>query len=380
MRRCRIFWLLLAAVLWLTAVWSANAVFVLAAVGLMLALLVAAGMNRLVPAKVQLWAELPDRVEKNESAAGQIVISNEGALSYRMLCAELDYRNMLTGGSGKMRCCAALPAGGRAVFPITLSDELCGAVEISCSELWLYDFWGLTRRSSRTGFRHKMFVLPEVFPTDIIITPSLSITNDETDAAPLPGPDLSEVFAFREYVPGDSLKQIHWKLTEKRDCLIVREGSRLPDSRVLLFLQTDYNEGTAPQGAAAAALLEALVSVGQSLCESHIPYHIAWQDAAGGGLNEHEIRQEEDLAALLDKLLSIEFGSIEAAAVSDWPAVSRIVYFGTGIGGPEPVAAPEGAELIYVIVSDDAADTGTAGRCITFSPQTLAEDLAFIEI
>lgn len=38
-----------------------------------------------------------------------------------------------------------------------------------------------------------------------------------------PGDDPSETFALREYVPGDRVRSIHWKLTEKTGEVIVRQ-------------------------------------------------------------------------------------------------------------------------------------------------------------
>ena len=38
-----------------------------------------------------------------------------------------------------------------------------------------------------------------------------------------PGDDPGETFDIREYREGDSIRQIHWKLTGKMDRLIIRE-------------------------------------------------------------------------------------------------------------------------------------------------------------
>ena len=39
------------------------------------------------------------------------------------------------------------------------------------------------------------------------------------------GNDLSEIFDIREYVPGDDIRSIHWKLSSKTDTLILKEAS-----------------------------------------------------------------------------------------------------------------------------------------------------------
>ncbi len=52
------------------------------------------------------------------------------------------------------------------------------------------------------------------------------------------GYDPSETFAIREYQPGDRIRQIHWKLTEKFDSLMVRDYGLPIQNTVLLLLET----------------------------------------------------------------------------------------------------------------------------------------------
>ena len=56
-------------------------------------------------------------------------------------------------------------------------------------------------------------------------TPDSMADNDEYSMT-RPGSDTSEIYAIRPYVPGDPIRSIHWKLTEKLDKLMVREFGR----------------------------------------------------------------------------------------------------------------------------------------------------------
>ena len=59
-----------------------------------------------------------------------------------------------------------------------------------------------------------------------------------------PGGGFSEIHDLREYRPGDSLHEIHWKLSAKTDKLIVREAEE-PDLG-LVVLSFDFS-GTRTQ-------------------------------------------------------------------------------------------------------------------------------------
>ena len=67
------------------------------------------------------------------------------------------------------------------------------------------------------------------------------------------GSDYSETFQLREYVPGDSIKQIHWKLSEKLDKLVVREASLPVQKSTLVFWDKYAENGFSPEEADAMA-------------------------------------------------------------------------------------------------------------------------------
>ena len=59
--------------------------------------------------------------------------------------------------------------------------------------------------------------LPPVFAGET----DIEATEYASDRA---GIDRSEPFGYRSYLPGDSFKDIHWKLTQKLGHMTVREG------------------------------------------------------------------------------------------------------------------------------------------------------------
>ncbi|WP_165056328.1 MULTISPECIES: DUF58 domain-containing protein [unclassified Adlercreutzia] len=71
--------------------------------------------------------------------------------------------------------------------------------------------------------------------TEVLLsqTPQAHVFGDSFDNTKS-GHDVGEVFDVREYVPGDSLASIHWKLSTKFDALIARQFSRPADYDVAL--------------------------------------------------------------------------------------------------------------------------------------------------
>lgn len=74
--------------------------------------------------------------------------------------------------------------------------------------------------------------------------PEVQSPDSDTSSPDRRGSDLTEPFRLREYAPGDSLRQIHWKLSSKLDRLVIREPGMPPRARC-------SSSGTAAADAAA---------------------------------------------------------------------------------------------------------------------------------
>ena len=55
------------------------------------------------------------------------------------------------------------------------------------------------------------------------------------------GYDFSEVTDVREYIPGDKLMNIHWKLSAKRDVLMVKERESMSNEQMIIMVSLEGN-------------------------------------------------------------------------------------------------------------------------------------------
>lgn len=124
---------------------------------------------------------------------------------------------------------------GKVVIPFEAT--MCSAITIKCLGVECNDIVGITK-AKLTPPKPIIF---SVYPTTLPIT----ITSNEhsfftTDSDQImqnkKGNDMSEVYEFRDYVPGDNIHSIHWKLSCKVDKPIVRVGHSSTNSKTLVFL------------------------------------------------------------------------------------------------------------------------------------------------
>lgn len=103
----------------------------------------------------------------------------------------------------------------------------CEVVSMKIKKFYVYDFLNLFCLFRKAESKSDILVLPEM-PDDLLIQRmGYKINNDENMqySDKKPGDDLTEIFAIRDYTGGDKIRNIHWKLSSKKDKLMVKEYS-----------------------------------------------------------------------------------------------------------------------------------------------------------
>ena len=103
----------------------------------------------------------------------------------------------------------------------------CEIIDIKINKIYVYDFTGLFCLRKKAGQTNMVLVMPHLPPIELIDKMAYVINEDEGTiyAENKPGDDPTEIFAIREYVPGDNVRKIHWKLSSKSDKLMVKDFS-----------------------------------------------------------------------------------------------------------------------------------------------------------
>lgn len=105
-------------------------------------------------------------------------------------------------------------------------------------------------------------------PTDFVVYPHVYSVGDPGAFLRLLGPesnDRSEFDRLREYVPGDSLRDIHWKTSAKYDDLLVTEFSDPMDEEALSIAASCGTRHVDEMATAAATLFIAAIRAGLSV-------------------------------------------------------------------------------------------------------------------
>jgi uncharacterized protein (DUF58 family) len=252
--------------------------------------------------------EAPQNMNKGQQARATVKASARGMLLPGIVRAELGCDNMLTGERGTIPVTFAVSPRYGGSADMEIESENCGLLTFDVGKMKVYDLLGLTGISGRAEARGGCLVLPDVVASGIELGQPGAGKGDFEYSASKPGYDLSEPLYIREYVAGDSLKSIHWKLTSKFDKLMVREPGLPAENSVLLLFETGTPSEPAAEPGMLAAAAEAFLSLSQGLLADGVRHTVGWQDRNDGMFVRLSLDSEEDLPGVLPKALAAGHG------------------------------------------------------------------------
>ena len=259
----------------------------------------------------------------------------------------------------------------------------CGCLVMQAAELVLWDLLGVLPVRIPCTVQGRICVMPDTFPIEADPVSAVSRQTDCEEYAPdVRGSDPTEIFQIREYVPGDSLRQIHWKLSQKTDSLMVRELGLPVAEEVLLLLDTSTT-GKEDAADALDAAMTALLSLSRSLTEQGIAHSVGWKNRELEELSLCTVRDQQDCTAVREQILTAS-AAPDAESICDcFRKWSGDVYAHTVVCAP---SLPRGLSLLQagnrvtVLLSDGGAQSCDGVMVIPFSRKNMAQELEYLEI
>lgn len=211
------------------------------------------------------------------------------------------------GGTQKSEC---LTLAGTLGFTMNVDTRHAGVQTFQIEKARVSDALGLIAFPMRLPDVCAITVEPEPQEPDEL--PNLSQFQYRS-YHPKPGGGFSEIHDLREYRPGDSLHEIHWKLSAKTEKLIVREPEE-PD-RGLVVLSFDFS-GTRTQ---LDHTLRQLLWISAWLTDREVVHQIDWLEPDTLEPQSTAVKSADDRAALLNTLLHTHL-------TGDTPSIASRAY------------------------------------------------------
>lgn len=175
-----------------------------------------------------------------------------------------------------------------------LRAEHCGGIAVTPERVWVCDYLGLFRFRVKRVETRMILVRPEPVPVQELPDLERYLAHS---LRPRPGGGFSENHELRLYRPGDSLNQVHWKLTAKTGKLMIREP--MEPNRGLVLLTMDVSGSAVELDRKFGRLL----TLGSYLLERNIQFEL--RALTGEGILGIPVAVEGDLKAAVDRLLCV---------------------------------------------------------------------------
>lgn len=233
---------------------------------------------------------------KGQKITLNAVLHHAGGLPVPRMKITLRYRVFGSRKRKKIKLFAM--TDGRSVqLECNLREEESGTCFFDKAGIRIYDPLGIIYIIKKVPLQVRLDIMPDVHPVHVTVSDQVHHFVGESDHYDSfrPGDDASEIFRIREYRSGDSLKNIHWKLSAKKEEWMVRENSRQLSCAVILIWDL-AREGKRRQQAGLDAFLSFAFSVSFALMEQGCPHYAVWYSKKEDDILRVRIDDEESLS------------------------------------------------------------------------------------
>ncbi len=246
-----------------------------------------------------------DITGKNRIFPIQLDVTNRSFIPIGKAEAHIEYYNVFSDRIAAFDVVMPIQPRNSQRVTFRLSSRFCGIVKIRSAYISIYDPLRIFRFKVGKNASAEIAVMPE--SRDISGTVSYIDRIDEESTAfseNKPGDDPSEVFSLREYIPGDKLNRIHWKLSSKSDDFIVKEFSLPVDIPSVLFLDMKCYEDSAYTLPIFDTLIETVCSLSRFLLENERMHRIIYFNAGEKRFIDVEINDLQSMNEVIKSIVT----------------------------------------------------------------------------
>ena len=302
MRKRVIPWALIILFAFILYFFSNESVTLALLLAVIVALPVSYAMLRLTQGKLEVSLE-----DAGAAAAGKnrfiLRMSNTGFLP--LAAAEMDVRcrNLRTGEMDSFPVSGGLMPRKSKEIGLDVTPVHAGRYEVSVSSARITDPLGIWSRTVNCEDTIGMTVLPELFDIQMISASGAIMPESDRQSEKTRGAVNGDMVGIREYVPGDPVRNIHWKLSEKNDKLLVKELGNPVTDQFLLILDSAVEVARDP--AALDAIASVYASLIHTLRTSDFIVDASWTDPDTGEAVVRRIADGNDFRAAADEFLAV---------------------------------------------------------------------------
>ena len=285
--------------------------------------------------------------------------------------------NRLTGEAAEGAYPFPIRRSGDSTLSLRADTAFCGTLRIA-AQIRTEDCFGLWRSPPVFCEPEFLTLTPALFPVEVSLSsPPAEGAESSLYSRTRPGNDPGEFLGVREYVPGDPIRQIHWKLSQKTGKPMLRELGLSVAGRTLLVF-CNARRGRAPaQPEVADALAVAFLSLSHSMVGDGLAHTVAFAEDSHFIL--YDILTEADFLEMEARFLGLTWAEDDEMLLR---LLAESSFGHTAIVAPSSPGSLEayaGRSRITLILPDPA-DTDADLQILPITPHGFREEFRHVEL
>lgn len=250
--------------------------------------------------KIELDIKLKQTsVGKNKPIDVCFAVKNNSLIPFENLTVMVKVLNTIYGNDDIYNIVIpAVPRDTREV-QLNIIGKYCGRIELDCKTIILEDFLGLFKFKVTTNISRDIFVMPDKYIELPQINLSTTGVSRDDEVQYKKGDDVSQISQIRDYIPGDRLQNIHWKLSSKKEELQVKEFSLPYSDKVTLLLEFCISERNPEY---TDEIIETYYGVASYLVKLGRKFNVAWYNTNISELFTMTVETETELCSSVYEL------------------------------------------------------------------------------
>lgn len=326
--------------------------------------------------KIDATVLIQDIAQKNVQTPFILQLKNKSMLPMMHVTCKLHMWNKLTNERQVAVVETSLQSYEEKQVKVQIHSEYSGVVEIKVTEISCRDFLHLFHRKAEMNAKNTITFMPSFLAAPL---EEVLATADSLEAASFTSTNKGnmeqEMIALKEYVPGDNVKHIHWKLSFKLDDLIVKELSDVTEEHIVLLLETSIQiENDVKRMETIDKMMDTYLSVMKQLVDTGKTIHLAWYDEEVGQLQREVIYTNDQIHRLLHTVLALPIGNFPTSTYEQYMQIEEdgaLVFYVTTNEAKEQQSADEQMELVVI----DANRFVERARKIEVDDEQLSEQI-----
>ena len=194
-----------------------------------------------------------------------------------------------------------VPASAKEIRQIDwkFRSKYCGRIIASLEAVKVKDLFKVFTFNSCAKSEAEIIVMPDSIAVNNSFNMLSEGEGEQNEVQYRKGSDVSEISEIREYIPGDKLQSIHWKLSAKQDKMMVKEYG-MPFTNEFIIVPELYFDGENPQ--VLDNIFDNMYSIAVSFLENRRQFYLGWLNVLDEEIIYQKVETDIDIAIIFKQL------------------------------------------------------------------------------